>query len=183
MILQLAEEESVGPISAVHSHRYCARKPALSEHAHNFHLMDILNHCGNCCHEVDLWGIQILMRWRACILTVFFSEEKLLFFQIIIPDSKLWIRNYIYIRLQKILRTPLFYIIFEPNDNPSLENPWNHQIIWENCETLFTEKLRFCIIHFWRERFVARYSCKDLVLFPILNSSSIPTRYRHRWGL
>ena len=26
MFLQLAEEESVGPISAVHSHRYCAKK-------------------------------------------------------------------------------------------------------------------------------------------------------------
>ena len=41
MFLLLDEEESVGPISAVHSHRYCAKKIALFERAHNSHLIDI----------------------------------------------------------------------------------------------------------------------------------------------
>ena len=41
MVLLLGEEESVGPISAVHSHGYYAKKIALYERAHNSHLIDI----------------------------------------------------------------------------------------------------------------------------------------------
>ena len=41
IFLLLGEEESVGPISAVHSHRYCAIKIAFCERAHNSHLIDI----------------------------------------------------------------------------------------------------------------------------------------------
>ena len=41
MLLLLGEEESVGPISAVHSHRHCAKKIAFYERAHNSHLIDI----------------------------------------------------------------------------------------------------------------------------------------------
>ena len=44
MFLLLGEEESVGPISAVHSHRYCEKKIALFERAHNSHLIDIFYH-------------------------------------------------------------------------------------------------------------------------------------------
>ena len=54
MFLLLGEDESGGPISAVHSHRYCAKKIALFERTHNSHLMDNLNNCDSCCHEVDL---------------------------------------------------------------------------------------------------------------------------------
>ena len=54
MFLLLCEEENVGPISAVHSHRYYAKKIAFYERAHNTHQIDIFHHCDSCCHEVDL---------------------------------------------------------------------------------------------------------------------------------
>ena len=54
MFLLLGEEESVGPISAVHFHRYCAKKIAFFEREHNSHLIDIFHHCNSCCYEVDL---------------------------------------------------------------------------------------------------------------------------------
>ena len=41
MFLLLREEESVGPISTVHSHRYCAKKIASFKRAHNSDLIDI----------------------------------------------------------------------------------------------------------------------------------------------
>ena len=54
MLLPLGEDESVGPIFVVHSHRYCAKKIAFFERTHNSPLIDIFNHCDSCCHEVDL---------------------------------------------------------------------------------------------------------------------------------
>ena len=60
MFLLLDEDESVGPISAVHTHRYSAKKIAFFERAPNFHLIDLFNHCDSCCHEVDLWRMKIL---------------------------------------------------------------------------------------------------------------------------
>ena len=41
MFLTLGDEESVGLISAVHSHRYYAKKIDLYERAHNSHLINI----------------------------------------------------------------------------------------------------------------------------------------------
>ena len=44
MILLVGEEERVGPISAVHSHRYCAKKIAFFECVHNSNLIDNFYH-------------------------------------------------------------------------------------------------------------------------------------------
>ena len=41
MFLTLGDEESVGLISAVHSHRYYAKKIDFYESAHNSHQIDI----------------------------------------------------------------------------------------------------------------------------------------------
>ena len=84
IILLVDEEESVGPNSAVHSHRYYEKKIAFFEHVHNSHRTDIFCHCDSCCHKLDLWGIEILKRQKACVLTF---EDILLFFQITVPDS------------------------------------------------------------------------------------------------
>ena len=53
MSFLLSEEESVGPVSTAHSHRYCKKK-RFFERAHNFHLIDIFYHSEGCCDEVDL---------------------------------------------------------------------------------------------------------------------------------
>ena len=60
MFLLLCEEDSVGLISAVHSHGYRAKKIAFFEH--NSHLTDIIYVCDSCCYEGDLLGIEILKR-------------------------------------------------------------------------------------------------------------------------
>ena len=51
MFLLLCEEDSVGLISAVHSHGYRAKKIAFFEHVHNSHLTDIIYVCDSCCRE------------------------------------------------------------------------------------------------------------------------------------
>ena len=63
------------------------KKFAFFEHViYNSHLMDIFYNWDSCCYEVDLSGIGILKMKNAC---VFRFEEILLFFQIIVPDSRL----------------------------------------------------------------------------------------------
>ena len=69
------------------------KKFAFFEHIFNSHLIDIPYHCDSCYHEVDLRGIEILRRENICVLRF---EDILLFFQIIVTDSRLWfwIRDY-----------------------------------------------------------------------------------------
>ena len=59
LLLLLGEEESVGPISAVHSHGYYAKKIAFFERAHN----SIVSLCGMRCmlfgHRID--GRQLVL--------------------------------------------------------------------------------------------------------------------------
>ena len=91
----VGREESAGPtwpISAVLSHRYCAKKFAFFDHGHDSHLIDIFYHCDSCCHEVELWGVEILKMENACVQI----WRDFIFFQIIVPDYRLqfWIRDY-----------------------------------------------------------------------------------------
>ena len=67
-------------------------------------------HCDSCFLEVGLWGIEIL---NACVFRI---KKILLFFQIIVPDSRLqfWVLDYsvsLYLRHKKMRATVLIGIL------------------------------------------------------------------------